>query len=82
MTASKIDTPSAWVDPDDAPELSDEWFDRADLKIGDKVVRRGRPKGSSKQAISIRIDADILTKFKAGGAGWQSRINDALRKAV
>lgn len=42
---------------------------------------RGRPTGSSKVAISLRIDADVLAKFKATGPGWQSRINDALRRA-
>lgn len=40
----------------------------------------GRPAGSSKQAISIRLDADVIAKFKATGPGWQSRINEALKK--
>ncbi|MGN6685716.1 MAG: BrnA antitoxin family protein, partial [Devosia sp.] len=35
-----------------------------------------------KQAISLRVDADVLDKFKADGPGWQSRMNDALRKAA
>lgn len=33
-----------------------------------------------KKAISIRLDQDIIDHFKAGGDGWQSRINDELRK--
>jgi hypothetical protein len=33
---------SAWVDPDDAPEWTDEMFARADLYHGDKLIRRGR----------------------------------------
>ena len=32
-----------------------------------------------KQAISVRLDADILEFFKAGGRGYQTRINAALR---
>jgi uncharacterized protein (DUF4415 family) len=32
-----------------------------------------------KAAISIRLDADVLAFFKAGGAGYQSRINAVLR---
>lgn len=44
--------------------------------------RRGRPAGSDKAQIAIRIDKDVLAKFKAGGPGWQSRINEALRRAV
>jgi uncharacterized protein (DUF4415 family) len=44
------------------------------------VVRRGRgpQKAPTKQSISIRLDADILAKFRATGKGWQGRINDVL----
>lgn len=41
--------------------------------------RRGRP-SSGKTAIKIRIDNDVLAKFKAGGDGWQTAINAALRQ--
>jgi uncharacterized protein (DUF4415 family) len=68
------------VDPDDAPELTDEWFAAADLKINDRVVRRGRPRGSNKRQVAIRLDLDIIERFKAEGAGWQSRLNAALRE--
>jgi uncharacterized protein (DUF4415 family) len=30
----------------------------------------------------LRLDPDIIAAFRAGGPGWQSRINDALRKAA
>ena len=74
---------STWVDPDDAPELTDEWFERADLYVGEKLVRRGRPKSERpKQAVKLRLSADIVEHFRAGGAGWQTRINDTLLKAV
>jgi uncharacterized protein (DUF4415 family) len=79
---SSKDTKTDWVDPDDAPELTDEWFDKADLKIGDKLVRRGRPPGSSKRLVSLRLDQAVLDRFRAEGPGWQSRINEALRKAA
>lgn len=83
MTARKPSTKSTWTDPDDAPELTDEWFQKADLYHGEKLVRRGRrPLENPKQAISLRVDADVLEKYKADGPGWQSRMNDALRKAV
>ena len=71
-----------WVDPDDAPELTDEWFDKADFMIGRKIIRRGRPAGSAKRLVSLRIDQSVLDRFRADGPGWQSRINAALRKAV
>lgn len=79
---SSADTRTEWTDPDDAPELTEEWFDKADMMIGDKIIRRGRPKGSTKQQISLRIDRAVLDAFRSGGPGWQSRINDALRKAA
>lgn len=41
----------------------------------------GRPTGSAKQAVSIRLDKDVLEKFRATGPGWQSRINEALKRA-
>ncbi len=43
----------------------------------------GRPKSDSpKKAISLRLDAEVIERFKATGDGWQSRMNEALRKAV
>lgn len=41
----------------------------------------GRPQGSTKLAVSIRLDKDVLEKFRATGPGWQSRINEALKRA-
>ncbi|MBA3446729.1 MAG: BrnA antitoxin family protein [Pseudaminobacter sp.] len=42
----------------------------------------GRPPlENPKQAVSIRLDQDVLAKFKATGPGWQSRINDVLKQA-
>jgi uncharacterized protein (DUF4415 family) len=43
---------------------------------------RGRPAGSNKQLISLRIDRDVIDRFRATGSGWQSRINEALRNAA
>ncbi|HEY6817538.1 MAG TPA: BrnA antitoxin family protein [Croceibacterium sp.] len=79
---SNADTQNTWTDPDDAPELDDEWFEKADFMIGRKVIRRGRPPGSAKRLVSLRLDQAVLDAFRAGGPGWQSRINQALRKAA
>ena len=35
-----------------------------------------------KEAITLRIDQDVLAFFQADGPGWQERINAALRKAA
>ena len=76
-----------WVDPDDAPPLTREWLQAAELSVGAKVLRPakagGRPKlDNPKQAVNLRLDADVLEKFRASGPGWQTRINDALRVAA
>jgi uncharacterized protein (DUF4415 family) len=83
MQTKKPGAESEWVDPDDAPRLAREWFERADLYHGDRMVRRGRPKSASpKEAVNLRLDPDVLEYFRNTGPGWQSRINEALRKAA
>ena len=82
MSASKPGSESSWVDPDDAREWTQDQWDRAEIRIGDKVVRRGRPPGSTKTQVSLRVDNDVLAAFRAQGAGWQSRMNAALKKAI
>jgi uncharacterized protein (DUF4415 family) len=84
MSGEERTSKVGWSDPDEAPELTEEWFATADLYEGDKLVRRGgRPrKAAPKEAVNIRLDPDVLAHFRAGGPGWQSRINAALRKAA
>lgn len=42
---------------------------------------RSPQKMATKVAVSIRLDPDVVAKFKATGPGWQGRINDALKAA-
>lgn len=65
-------------DPDDAPDLSTpEWQE----KFAAAKVQRGRPKADSRKvSTTIRLDADVVAAFRAGGEGWQSRINAALKE--
>lgn len=81
---AKVDSHQSRPDEyDDTPEFTDEMFDRATLKIGGQVVRRGRPKMHLPKArIGLCLDRDVIDTFKAGGPGWQSRMNDALRVAA
>ncbi len=70
-------------DYEEIPELTDEWFKRADLYEGGKLIRRGRPPSPRpKEALSLRLDADVISYYRRTGRGWQSRINAALRKAA
>ena len=83
MNANKPATASGWTDPDDAPELTDEFFERADEFEGTRLVRRGRPKAAvTKEAVKLRLDADVLAALRATGDGWQTRINDMLRASM
>ena len=47
---------------------------------------RGRPVGSvqatTKEAVKLRLDADLLAALRATGDGWQTRINDTLRASM
>ena len=73
----------------DNPEWTDQTTDRATLAsevhspaVMSVLVKRGRPAGSSKERITIRLDHDALAKFRALGPGWQTRINEVLVKAA
>ena len=66
---------------EEIPEWTEEMFERADYYEGGKLVRRGRPRSEHpKVAISIRLSEDVLSRFKASGPGWQSRIDAALKE--
>ncbi len=69
-TSAKVDDPNnpAWTED----------------MLGAPVLKRGRgPQATpTKVLTSVRLDADILAFFKSKGAGYQSRINAALRKEV
>jgi uncharacterized protein (DUF4415 family) len=68
---------------DDLPEVTDAMLARAELRIGDKLIRRGRPPLTApKQAIKLRLDSDVVEHFRATGPGWQTRINTTLRRAA
>ena len=72
------------------PEWTAEQFDRAEIAIGGKVVRPakgtltrrpGRPKSDApKRSVHLRLSPDVLDHFRATGPGWQTRIDEALRK--
>ena len=82
---------SSWNDPDDAPEWTDDQFARAEVRHGDQVIRPadgtltrpGRPKSDNpKQQVTLRLDAAVLEHFKSAGPGWQTRINEVLKRAA
>ena len=42
--------------------------------------QRGPQKTPTKQQVTLRLDRDVVERFRSTGPGWQGRINDALRK--
>ena len=70
-------------DPDDAPELLDDFFRHGEVRRGDRLIPRGRPplSGKPKTAITLRLDEDVVSAYRETGEGWQTRINADLRRA-
>ncbi len=42
---------------------------------------RGPQKAPTKQQVTLRLDRDVVERFRATGPGWQGRINEALKNA-
>ena len=83
MTAKKPSTPATWTDPDDAPELTEAFFQTADRYDGATLKPRGGPRAvSTKEPVKLRLDADVVAALRASGDGWQTRINDSLRASL
>jgi uncharacterized protein (DUF4415 family) len=80
MPRNKRTTAPAFVDPDEAPDLSaPKWKAKFDAV----PVKRGRPKAENpKVSTTVRLDADVLEHFRGAGPGWQTRINAALRSVM
>ena len=70
-------TAAAMAAPDAVPFTDAEWEQVKPL------VRRGRPLGSgTKTQVPLRLDVEVVEKFRASGDGWQTRINEALKSWV
>ncbi len=66
-----------WIDEDDAPELTDAFFEQADEYNNGVLIKRGF---ASKEIVNL--DSDIIAIFKATGENWQAKMNDVLREWV
>ena len=56
------------IDTSDIPELDDDFFERAEIRV------------PPKQPVTLRLDADVVVWFKSQGQGYMSRINKLLRR--
>ena len=69
------------ADPDD-PDDFDVSFEGVEFALREREARRREPQASAtKQQITLRLDLDVVAKFRATGPGWQARINAALKAA-
>jgi uncharacterized protein (DUF4415 family) len=78
----------------DNPEWADEDFERArpareilPPRLYEAAVKRyrgqrGPQKSPVKKPVTLRVDPDIIAGYRATGPGWQSRMNEALRRAL
>ena len=79
-----------WDAVTDNPEWTHEDFARArplseampDLHAGILETIRKRGPVRTKTPVSIRLDDDLVEKLRASGPGWQSRVNEALRRWI
>ena len=64
------------VEYKELPELTDDMLSRAVVKKG------GRPKSASpRQLISLRLPVEVISRWRATGPGWQTRMADRLARA-
>jgi uncharacterized protein (DUF4415 family) len=85
LSKKSKNTKKEWVDPDDAPELDEEWFQNAHVYIGDTLIKRGvgrPPIKNTKEMLSLRLDSDVLEKLRGSGKGWQTRLSKHIKEAV
>ena len=76
-----------WDAVSDNPKLTDEQiskakpFDEALPELAASIRRgRGPNKAPTKKLVSLRLSGQVIEKYKAGGPGWQSRIDQDLRR--
>ena len=74
-------------DPDDPAHWEGTAPSRPVIEVMPHLVERHRPeyfkrKAPTKEKVTVRLDADILAHFRSTGRGWQTRLNEALRKSV
>ena len=65
----------------DARSEAEAAFKRTTTKVVEAPPKKTALPGV-KELVSLRIDQDVLEHFRETGAGWQERINEALRKAA
>ena len=89
MSDRKTDAPEVRLDDPGNPEWTGEDFanalPRSEWPDGVEHAftrTRGPQKASTKVPTSIRLSAEVVEHFKSGGSGWQTRIDEVLRRHI
>ncbi|WP_314875980.1 BrnA antitoxin family protein [uncultured Pseudomonas sp.] len=62
-------------------EQTDDDIDKGDIaELGEDFFRQAELRVPAKQAVTIRLDTDVVAWFKEQGSGYQTRINQLLRQ--
>lgn len=80
----EIDDPEnpEWTAEDFAKASGPESLSALELAAFPLTRRRGAQAGPTKTPISLRVDADVVERYRATGPGWQGRMNAILRKGA
>jgi uncharacterized protein (DUF4415 family) len=80
------------ADEDEVPPLGRDFFERAQIRVGKRILReadgtltkRGRPPIGARAKVqqSLRLSPEVIEHFRATGPGWQARIDEVLRRHV
>ncbi len=77
------------IDADNPPTQPDDWdnaiISHSYKELHEKLAerrRRGPNKQPTKEQVAIRLSPEVLAFFKAGGNGWQTRMDEALQEYV
>jgi uncharacterized protein (DUF4415 family) len=82
MNAKSEDLPKAWVDPDDAPEITEALIASGKWKVDGRVVTRNEALAElgMEDSATVTLDTEVVDAFRRHGEGWQAKMNAALRE--
>jgi uncharacterized protein (DUF4415 family) len=83
MNAKRKKSARSSTSSDELPEITEEWLEGADLYDGKKLVRRGRPRLEyPRKLLSLRLQPQVIERWKASGPGWQTRMAKILERSA
>lgn len=89
----QVTDPDCPYDPNDPEQVEAFWKDAVVVREGGPQAvhralderrrgQRGSQKTPTKKLVTLRLDQEVMTYFKAQGPGWQTRINEALKRII